>query len=108
MPKGYWIAHISITDNDAYQLYRNEVPAILKAHNGKFIVRSGAHIVTEGTARPRTVVIEFPSYQAAQDCYNSPEYQSARKLRMNASEGEFMVIEGWEPAQTPPQLNHTA
>ena len=97
MPQGFWIAHITITDNDAYQLYRNVVPAILAAHNGQFIVRSGAQTVTEGTARPRTVVIAFPSYQAALDCYNSPEYQAARKLRMNASEGEFLVIEGWEP-----------
>ena len=97
MPKGYWIAHITITDNDAYQLYRNVVPGILATHKGQFIVRAGAQTVTEGTARPRTVVIEFPSYRAALDCYNSPEYQAARKLRMNASAGEFIVIEGWEP-----------
>ena len=101
MPKGYWIAHITVTDNDAYQLYRNVVPAILAAHGGTFIVRAGTQIVSEGTARPRTVVIEFPSYQAAQDCYNSPEYQAARKLRMNASDGEFILIEGWEQPAPP-------
>ena len=63
MPKGYWIAHITITDNDAYQLYRNVVPAILAAHKARFIIRAGAQTVTEGAARPRTVVIEFPSYR---------------------------------------------
>jgi uncharacterized protein (DUF1330 family) len=96
MPKGYWIAHITVNDMEAYQAYRKLVPGILAAHGGKFIVRAGTQTVVEGEARPRTVVIEFPSFAAAQDCYNSLEYQAAKGLRTKASTGDICIVEGWE------------
>ena len=96
MPKGYWVAHITVNDMDAYQAYRSLVPAILAAHGGRFVVRAGAQTVVEGEARPRTVVVEFPSLAAAQACYDSAVYQAAKKLRTDASEGDIVVVEGWE------------
>jgi uncharacterized protein (DUF1330 family) len=95
MPKGYWIAHITVNDMEAYQAYRNAVPGILAAHGGNFVVRAGTQTIVEGNARPRTVVIEFPSLQAAHECYNSPEYQAAKTLRTNASTGDICIVEGW-------------
>ncbi|MFN0194909.1 MAG: DUF1330 domain-containing protein [Aestuariivirga sp.] len=96
MPKGYWIAHITVDDIDAYQLYRAKVPDILARHGGRFLIRAGAQTVVEGAARPRTVVIEFPSLAAAQACYNSAEYQAAKALRTNASSGDICIVEGWD------------
>jgi uncharacterized protein (DUF1330 family) len=96
MPKAYWIAHITVPNLDAYQAYRAQVPAILATHGGKFLVRAGTQTVVEGEIRPRTVVIEFPSLQAATDCYNSKEYQAAKKLRANVSTGDICIVEGWE------------
>lgn len=96
MPKGYWIAHITVNDMEAYQAYRNVVHGILSAHGGRFIVRAGAQSVVEGAVRPRTVVIEFPSLQAAKTCYELPEYQAAKALRAKASDGDICIIEGWD------------
>ena len=96
MPKGYWIAHITVPDLDKYQPYRAKIRAILEMFGGKFIVRAGTQTVVEGTVRPRTVVIEFPSLQAATDCYNSKEYQAAKKLRTGASTGDICIVEGWD------------
>jgi uncharacterized protein (DUF1330 family) len=96
MPKGYWIANINVTDTEAYQAYRALVPGILAAHGGKFLVRGGAQDVVEGTAHPRSVVIEFPSLKAAKDCYNSPEYQAAKAMRNKASIGDCCIVEGWD------------
>jgi uncharacterized protein (DUF1330 family) len=96
MAKGYWIAHVTVTDMDAYQLYRAQVPEILARFGGRFVVRGGAQSIPEGDVRPRTVVIEFPSLQAAQDCYHSAEYQAAKRLRTNASEGDICIVEGWD------------
>jgi uncharacterized protein (DUF1330 family) len=96
MPKAYWIAHITVTDPAAYDLYRAAVAALFARFRAKILVRGGTQTVPEGTIRPRTVVIEFPTLQAATDCYNSTDYQAAIKLRQAASEGDICIIEGWE------------
>jgi uncharacterized protein (DUF1330 family) len=96
MPKAYWIAHITVDDLDAYQAYRAQVPGIIAAYGAKFLVRGGAQTVVEGAIRPRSVIIEFPSLQAAQDCYNSKQYQAAKLLRTNTSTGDICIIEGWD------------
>ena len=55
--------------------------------------------MVEGKARARTVVMEFPSYQAALDCYRSPECANAIALRQANSTGELLVLEGCDGAQ---------
>ena len=99
MPKGYRIAHVDITDRDAYMLYvkANAVP--FAKYGARFIVRGGPSECKEGTTRDRTVVIEFPSYQAALDCWNSPEYQAAIKLRQPVSVADIVIVEGYEGPQ---------
>jgi uncharacterized protein (DUF1330 family) len=96
MPKGYWIVHVTVTDPTAYEAYRAANAAPLARFGAKFLVRGTPQTVTEGTVRPRTIVVEFPSLQAAQDCYNSPGYQAAIALRKDASKADFSIVEGWE------------
>jgi uncharacterized protein (DUF1330 family) len=50
----------------------------------------------EGRGRARNVVIEFPSLQAARDCYNSPEYQAAKAIRQKHADAEMVLVEGIE------------
>ena len=95
MPKAYWIAHVTVTDPAAYDLYRAANAAPFARFGAKFLVRGGAQSVVEGSMRPRSVVLEFPSLQAAMDCYNSPDYQAALALRKDASAGDLCIIEGW-------------
>jgi uncharacterized protein (DUF1330 family) len=96
MPKGYIIAHVTITDAEAYKLYQQANAAPFARYGAKFLVRGAAQNVVEGEMRPRSVILEFPSLQAATDCYNSPEYQAAIGLRTNASAADICIIEGWE------------
>lgn len=96
MPKGYWIAHIAVDDPEAYDAYRAGVGAVLSGYDAKFIVRAGASVCVEGTAKPRTVVIEFPSYQAAQDCYHAAAYQAVKALRVAAAAGDIVIAEGYD------------
>lgn len=99
MPKGYWIARIDVTDLEQYKKYvaANALP--FANYGAKFLVRAGAFETAEGSSRSRNVVIEFPSYQAARDCYQSPEYQEAIKLRQPASSGDVVIIEGYDGPQ---------
>ena len=99
MPKGYWIARVDITDPERYKAYIAANAQPLTKYGARFLVRSGRFENPEGSTRARNVVIEFPSYQAALDCYRSPEYQAAIKLRQAVSTGDIVIIEGYEGPQ---------
>ena len=62
-------------------------------------MRAGRFEKPEGTSRSRNAVIEFPTYQAALDCWKSPEYQQAIKLRQPVSTADLIIIEGYEGPQ---------
>lgn len=99
MANGYWVARVDINDPEAYKLYVIANAPAFKKYGARFLVRSGQFETMEGSSRPRNVVIEFPSYQAALDCYKSPEYTVAAALRANASVGDLVVIEGYDGPQ---------
>jgi uncharacterized protein (DUF1330 family) len=81
MAKGYWVAFADVSDPEGYKAYIAENAKAFRKYGGRFLTRGGACEAAEGQPRSRTVVIEFPSYAAARDCYRSPEYASAMALR---------------------------
>lgn len=93
--KGYWIGHVSVDDPQAYQAYREANAVAFAKYGARFLVRGGEMELVEGDLRPRAVVIEFPSLQAARDCYLSPEYQRAMALRTPVSTADLCIVEGW-------------
>ncbi len=99
MAKGYWIGRVEVSDLEQYKLYvaANALP--FKMYGARFLVRGGAFENPEGESRSRNVVLEFPSYQAALDCWHSPEYQSAIKLRESVSVVDLVIIEGYDGHQ---------
>ncbi len=99
MAKGYWIGRVDVNNDEGYKPYAAANPAIFKKFGGRFVVRGGKFEAPEGSARKRNVVIEFPSYQAALDCYNSPEYQANIKVRQPHSTADIIVIEGYDGPQ---------
>ena len=94
MAKGYWIAHVTVSNPDQYKFYAEAAPEAFKNYGATILARGGKSQQMEGQGRPRNVVIEFPSLQAAVDCYNSPEYQAAKAKRKNAGEAEIVLVEG--------------
>src|SRR5205085_7679891 len=82
MAKGYWIARVDVADPERYKAYVAANAAPLARHGGRFLVRAGRFENPEGASRSRNVVVEFPSYQAALDCWKSADYQDAAKLRL--------------------------
>lgn len=95
MTKGYWIGHVTVADAAAYEAYRAANAVAFAKYGARFLVRGGDQEVVEGDLRPRAVVIEFPSLQAARDCYHSPEYQAALALRQPVSHADLAIVEGW-------------
>jgi uncharacterized protein (DUF1330 family) len=99
MPKGYWIARVDVTDPEKYKAYIAANAAPLKRFGARFLVRAGRFENPEGASRSRNVVIEFPSYQAALDCWQAADYQDAVKLRLPVSTVDMVVIEGYDGPQ---------
>ena len=89
----YWIARATVTDDDAYAEYAKLAGPAIEKSGGKFLARGGKFMKFEGGEFTRTVVIEFPSYDAAVACYNSQEYQDAWKLQENAAVRDLYVVE---------------
>jgi uncharacterized protein (DUF1330 family) len=93
--KAYMLVQVDVTDAPRYAEYMKLSPGIIEKFGGHFIARGGRAVTLEGPpARSRVVVVEFPSFERAQEFYKSPEYQAARKLREGAASAQFVLVEG--------------
>ncbi len=99
MPKGYWIALVDVNDPEGYKAYVRANAAAFKKYGARFLVRGGEGERVEGSMRARIVVIEFPDYQTAGDCYHSPEYKEALALRLPYSTGDVSIVRGYDGPQ---------
>jgi uncharacterized protein (DUF1330 family) len=99
MAKGYWIARVDVRNADAYKNYVAANGAAFAKYGGRFLVRGGQFETVAGTSRSRNVVIEFPSYDVALQCWHSPEYQAAKAKQEGGAEIDTIVIEGYEGPQ---------
>jgi uncharacterized protein (DUF1330 family) len=94
MSKGYWIARVDVRDAGGYPAYVETAKPAFERFGANFLARGGKTNAIEGPGRARNVIIEFPSFQHAVDCYNSPEYQEAVKIRQKVADGEIVIVEG--------------
>ncbi len=92
----YVIVDVDVTNQEAYEEYRRQVPATLEKYGGRFIVRGGQYETLEGSWQPqRIVVLEFPDVERAKQWHASPEYQAIIPLRTaNARTNFLTVVEG--------------
>lgn len=88
-----WIAHVTVTDDEAYGRYAALAGPAIAKHGGTFIARGGRYVQLEGKERERNVVARFPSLEAAETCYHSPAYQEALDHARGASERELVIVE---------------
>ncbi|RME14407.1 MAG: DUF1330 domain-containing protein [Alphaproteobacteria bacterium] len=88
-----WIAHVTVTDPEAYGRYAALAGPAIAQHGGTFLARGGRYVQLEGPDRPRNVVALFPSLEAAEACYRSPEYQTALDHARGASQRDLLIVE---------------
>lgn len=88
-----WIAHVEVTDAEAYGRYAALAGPAIAAHGGSFLARGGRYVQLEGRERARNVVARFPSVDAAVACYQSPEYQAAMQHAIGAAERDLVIVE---------------
>lgn len=97
MAKGYWIsAYHEVRDEDRLAAYAALAgPAIAEA-GGRFLARGVAARAYEAGLLQRTVVVEFPSVEAAEACHDGPAYQAALEALGDAVTRDLRIIEGVE------------
>tara|TARA_B100000035_G_scaffold292256_1_gene280761 strand:- start:135 stop:422 length:288 start_codon:yes stop_codon:yes gene_type:complete len=93
--KGYVVCvYKSISDESALKDYASKARTAVEKYQGSFLVRGGKKIVTEGEDSPRTVVIEFSSFEMAEKFYNSKEYQEAKSILRGKVIRQYQIVEG--------------
>ncbi len=96
MATALWIAHVTVTNEEAYMKYAAIATEAIAQHGGTFLARGGQAIQKEGRAHPRNVVARFPSLEAANACYESEIYQEALSHARGASERDLVLIEEFD------------
>jgi uncharacterized protein (DUF1330 family) len=91
----YVIYQGEVIDPERYQEYKTKAAASIAAAGGRYLVRGGGTECLEGDPPVgRTVVVEFPTVQAAVDWYRGEEYTAARRIREGAARARMFVVAG--------------
>jgi uncharacterized protein (DUF1330 family) len=100
MAKGYWVAQVEVKNADEYKAnYAAVLAPVLAKFGGKYVTRGGQAEQVEGKGKSRVVVLEFPSYQVALECYRSADYAKLKAVRLAAAEADIVVVEGYDGPQ---------
>ena len=93
--QGYVVCvYKSISSEEKLKEYAVKARAAVEKFQGKFLIRGGKSTSREGEKSPRTVVIEFPSYDQANTFYQSKEYQEAHSILKGYADRQFQTVEG--------------
>jgi uncharacterized protein (DUF1330 family) len=93
----YIVGDIHITDPAMYEAHVPRALATIARFGGRIIAGGGRIDLLEGDPMPeRMFIIEFPNANAARGWYQSDDYQDALKIRLSASHGRVLLIEGTE------------
>ena len=90
----YLVARLEVHDIEGFAAYARAVEPIVKAHGGRYVIRGGPMEIKEGTSQPRIVVVEFPTMEAAKAFYEGDDYAPVLQMRLDASKGDLVLVEG--------------
>jgi uncharacterized protein (DUF1330 family) len=86
-----------VIDPVRYEEYRHKAAESILAAGGRYVVRGGEVEVLEGEPPAgRTVVLEFPTRDAALAWFHGPKYTEIRKIREKAAKARMYVVDGYE------------
>ena len=93
--KAYWVCiYEKIINPEKLKEYAIKAKPAVEKFFGKFIVRGGRNRTNDGIDSPRTVVVEFPDYDTALECYDSEEYQEAHSILEGHVIRHHQIVEG--------------
>ncbi len=95
MAKGFWVSvYRSIADPAKLADYAKLAGPAIEGAGGKFLARGTAAKAYESGLMQRTVIVEFPSVEAAVACHDGPGYQAALKALGGGADRDLRIVEG--------------
>ena len=96
MKKAYWVCLFEeINNTEKLKEYAIKAKPAIEKFTGKFLARGGKSRTNEGIESPRVVVVEFPDYETAKECYESKEYQEAYSILEGHVVRHHQIVEGY-------------
>jgi len=93
----YFIAQIRIKNEREYQKYTDKAGAVIKRYNGKYLAVDNNPIILEGSWKyTRTVLIAFERKNDFDAWYDSDDYQTILKYRLEAADCDTILVKGPE------------
>ena len=93
--KAYWVCIYEKIDNaEKLKEYAIKARPAVEKYSGKFLVRGGKNRTNDGIESPRTIVVEFPDYNTAIECYDSAKYQEAHDILKGHVVRHHQIVEG--------------
>ena len=74
--------------------YLKDVPATLGGHEVRVLAPNGWHEDLEAPSTEGTVILEFPSIEAAKAWYNGSPYRGVREHRLKGATYRVTLVEG--------------
>ena len=87
------VVYHNVTSPEKLAAYAELAGPAMKSAGATFLARGIPYLVREEGVATRTVLIEWPSREAADAGYNSPEYQEAIRVLDGAATREFRYMD---------------
>lgn len=99
--KYFAVVEVNVTTPCWVPDYLANVNRIIESYGGRYLARTGIHEMMEGDAamHQTSIILEFPSREAAYSFYFSDEYKLYREARIAGSSGKFYFVAGEDAAQ---------
>ena len=93
--KAYWVCiYEKINNREKLKDYAVKAKLAIEKFSGKFLVRGGINRTNDGINSPRIIVVEFPDYKTAIECYDSEDYQEAHDILKDQVKRHHQIVEG--------------
>ena len=95
MEKGYWVScYREIYDSKKLSAYAGLAKLAVESQGGRFLVRGPSIYASGSGLLERTVIVEWPTLDAAQSAYDSDAYQAALDALSDGVDRDFRIVEG--------------
>ncbi|HEX6889106.1 MAG TPA: DUF1330 domain-containing protein [Chryseolinea sp.] len=94
--KGYCLFdNVQVHDFEKLEAYKKKAAPLVEKFGGKYIILGDNFTVVEGSWKPTfLVMIEFPTYERANEWYSSEEYKEAKALRLSTVDSNGIIVAG--------------